>query len=420
VVRAVTWVSLDGEEKSFSVDAAALRRMVTSYLRDTTWDDATRLHRRPPPLFDHWHHLLRGALTLGAGGAAPMDAWRWHPVMDERMPTLLTVSVTPAEPVLAMQDEHALMRATGDGDLVRLCFADGAGAGATFLYDVPDLAVYREAGTLFMVSGYAFVAYGAGGFFDNVVAAVHMRRHYFQLGLLMHLELASLLSFSSRITRAVAEYDPSARQEERFEQMMHTIEDEYLRFIHRFRFTGASNHLQARELTALWRRQLRLPELFDDLHTEITSAMQYLFNRAASRGARTVERLTIIGTLGLVAGLTFSFLGMNVLVQHDELREIFRYPMTVFGNSPGSHITVLHPIYLILGEAGVFALFIAIFSFTTLRILRWVWRATQPDRGQPGSSDVPPILVGPLRWVATLALGSGVAAVAISYLLWFL
>ena len=81
---------------------------------------------------------------------------------------------------------------------------------------------------MFTASGYAFVAFGSGWFFDNVIAAVHMRRHYFQLGLLAHLELASLLSFSSRISRVVAEYDPVRHSAEWFERAMHAIEDEYL------------------------------------------------------------------------------------------------------------------------------------------------------------------------------------------------
>ena len=72
---------------------------------------------------------------------------------------------------------------------------------------------------------------------------------------------------------------------------------------------------------SLWRRHLRLNEIFEDLHTEITSATQYLFNRAASRSARTGQRLSVIATLGVIAGLAFAFLGMNVF-QTDTLGSV--------------------------------------------------------------------------------------------------
>lgn len=212
-------------------------------------------------------------------------------------------------------------------EITRLCFADKASADPypydpRFLRDFEEKQVYgrfRDSGLLYLASGYAFVAYGARqryrdehgkwrSFFEDTIAT-HMRRHYFQMGLLAHFELASLLAFSSRISRAVELHD----SEELFERRMHEIEDEFLQFLHRFRFTALSSHLPARELFDLWRRHLRLKEVFEDLRQEIASATQYLFNRAASRSARMAERLSAIAALGLILGLTFSFLGMNVL-----------------------------------------------------------------------------------------------------------
>ena len=174
---------------------------------------------------------------------------------------------------------------------------------------------------MFTASGYAFVAFGSGWFFDNVIAAVHMRRHYFQLGLLAHLELASLLSFSSRISRVVAEYDPVRHSAEWFERAMHAIEDEYLQYIHRFHFTGASNHVQARAITALLHKHLRLREVFDDLHLELTSATEYLFNRAASRAATMTERLSLIGLFGVIGSLGIGLLSMTLIAEREGLQK---------------------------------------------------------------------------------------------------
>src|SRR5579862_8844707 len=236
------------------------------------------------------------------------------------MPTIATVSVCGKD-----ENPRYFYDRTRSGDLIRLCFADQFDS-STFPYDPEFLAnfntehVYgrfRDRGTLFLASGYAFVAYGvAGAFFENNIAT-HMRRHYFQMGLLAHFELASLLSFSSRISRAVEHHDDA--DPTIFEDRMQAIEDEFLQFVHRFRFTGVSNHTQAHDLFELWRRHLRLDTVFEDLYTEITSATRYLGNRANSRSARMAERLSIIATFGVIFGLAFSFLGMNVLFDASKL-----------------------------------------------------------------------------------------------------
>ena len=205
VVCRVTWHRAD-DARSFEITADTLKGMIGQYLKPTERDPPTRLKRRSPPLFEHWQWLLENALPL-ANARREVDGAAWHHVVDERMPTIATISVTP--PADSALNKLHYFNATHQGDLIRLCFADAAGSDL-FPYDRDSLRdfdkdhtyrAFHHQGTLFMISGYAFVAYGADGFFDEVVAPIHMRRHYFQIGLLAHLELASLLSFSSRISR---------------------------------------------------------------------------------------------------------------------------------------------------------------------------------------------------------------------------
>ena len=323
VVRKVVWHQAGGALPPFEIDADVVKAMIHGYVPGPM-DRHAILAGRTPPLFDHWRCLLPEGLALantvqqsGSGQAS------WRHVVDERMPTITTVSVTSLDQDYPTRDPLCFYNATSRGDLMRLCFADGAGSPSTLPYDRRSLVdfekdhlheAFRDRGTLYMASGFAFVAYGAGRDFDTHVAAHHMRRHYFQLGLLAHLELACLLSFSSRISAVVMDYHPSRDDETKLEDGMRSIQAEYLQFLHRFRFTGASNHVQAQAITDLWRRHLRLPEIFKDLHEEITSATSYLFNRAASRGAKTVERLQVFGILGLMLALTFGFLSANLQV----------------------------------------------------------------------------------------------------------
>jgi hypothetical protein len=122
---------------------------------------------------------------------------------------------------------------------------------------------------------------------------------------------------------------------------MHAIEDEFLQFVHLYRFIGVTNQMQGQELFDFWRRHLRLNEIFEDLHNEITSATRYLFNRAASRGADTSERLSIISTVAVIAGLAFAALGMNVLTQTPPLAALEPDPKvrSVAPDGPLSTIT---------------------------------------------------------------------------------
>jgi hypothetical protein len=335
VVESVTWRRFpsSGADKTFHTDANSVGCMVGKYLEPPEDDDETR-RRRFAPISEHWLWLLEDALPLAPRDKLKDDPrWgadegRWHQVVDDRMPTLTTVSVCGTD-----TNPRYHFDRTRRGDLVRLCFADRY-SGDPYPYD-PDFLEdfeknhvygrFRDSGTLYLASGYSFVAYGAATSFFEDVIATHMRRHYFQMGLLAHFELASLLAFSTRISRAVESHDTDP---EGFEQRMQNIEDEFLQFIHRFRFTGVSNHVQAQELFDLWRRHLRLKDIFDDLLTEISSGTRYLSNRSMSRDTRLTGRLSAIATLGLILALAFSFLGMNVFIDEGTLQRVFNRDIT--------------------------------------------------------------------------------------------
>lgn len=319
VLTNLVWAYRDGRTEPHLPAVCETGPLVKRYLEGDDIDAKDADGRRIPPIFEHWRTLIAGALRLApyeTGGHHP----RWHHVVDERIPTVATVAVEEGG-----GDPRFYFERTRRGDLVRLCFCDHADRDADpydhrFLQSFERHHVYerfRNQGILYLASGYSFVAYGTGGFFENIIGT-HMRRHYFQMALLAHFELATLLSFSTRISRAVGAHDNT----EHFERLMLSIEDEFLQFVHRYRFTQVTNQLQGQELFDLFRRHLRLSAVFEDLRTEITSATAYLFNRAASRSARMTERLSIIATCGLILALAFGFLGMNVIVKGGTLGHV--------------------------------------------------------------------------------------------------
>jgi hypothetical protein len=317
VASSVRWLP-SGKAREISKDT--VEAMVGEFLDVAGDHPNTICPRRHAPILEHWRDVLDDALPLSETGPRKPGGMTWQHVVDERMPTLCTVSITGE---IAGDEKYYYKRIHPD-DIVRLCFADAANYEVPYRvkYDRRELKafntehayeVFRKDGSLYLCAGYSFVAVGAGSFFDTVVAPVHMRRHYFQLGLLAHLELASLLSYSARITRAVRDHKPNVHSDEDLERVMDAIENEYLQYVHRFHFTGASNHVQAQRISALWRKHLRLEDIFDDLHREITSATQYLTDRAATRSAQNIEGLTVIGLFGVIGAMTVATLSAPIL-----------------------------------------------------------------------------------------------------------
>ena len=275
--------------------------------------------------FEWWSALLpeNDAWRLGGLGDA-CAAWRHF--SDDRMPILSWISVTAKD-----GDAACYYRAIRKGDWMRLCFVDSSGADPyaydpDFLdrtwkdhvydrfHDIPDAKgspPEKRTGSRYLVSGYALIAVGCGGFFDTLIQG-HMRRHYYQMMLLSQFELGAMLSFSSRISHAVEEYARD-RSEEEFAAALSEIEHDFLQYVHRFRFTGLTGQLQGIELLDMLRKHMRLNIIYDDLREEVTTANDFLAARSQARQTRAATRLSVVAAMGVAGGLAFSFLGMNVL-----------------------------------------------------------------------------------------------------------
>lgn len=300
-------------------------------------------HEREIPPFE----ALRWLVECDTPGKEDACGWNiapamsknitWRHVADERLPILSSVTLT---------DERAY-RDIDRGNWMRLCFVDKAGqdrfpyasefVDTTWKEHVYDRYHYPEpknadepestdAPARFLMSGYSFLAVSYGWFFENHIR-MHMRRHYYQLMLLAQAELAVMLSFSSRITLSVCDFEEAQAKsrrndvdaEECLSRDLQSIERDFLHYVHRFRFTGVSGQLQPAEMFEKLRKAMKLNLIYNDIKDELTTATGFLHARAEHRMALAGERLNVIAAIGVVAGLGMAFLGMQVLTTPDFL-----------------------------------------------------------------------------------------------------
>lgn len=432
-------------------DAPAFPRSPSTGLDEAFCFTFRDSHPRTAPMFAHWRDILAPLTIAGyeqGGGQADPPVWR-H-VVDDRIPLMSYVSLTGAaaswaqgrndefgSQLCSLPSDHADLHLLNRGDWVRLCYADKAGLDALpynpeFLrnfeadacYDrfFPSEAIAGDTSSRIMFAGYHMNMTGAGWFFDNLMVQ-HFRRHYFQMGLVVNMELASMLAISSRITETTQLYVAArnaaeAKQREASEQFrraMAQIERDFLELTHLYMFRGLSNQLQPMELYDMWRRQLNLDAIYDDLKGELDAAMKVVQTDDESERAdrsmhlgQTANALALLAAFGLVAGIVTGLLGINFLITSDMFAQFFSFlRQQLTGRGGGSAA---------LGLAGHLAVFSAVVSLTSF-LGCGMLRLVAPDlhRAPAGGSGVAESQSAGLskvqRWLAWVGAIAGVAAV---------
>ncbi len=283
-------------------------------LKPSEWIAQVADHRRNP-MDAVWRSVLDPLpIEKSSSDTGP----RWRQIIDERIPSMIYIGA---------RDGSCIDR----DDFVRLCFLDDPGRGdpyaRSFLRGFErkhcyDRHWYGRYGTRYMFSGYSMVMFGTGDPADqhdifHHVLAEHFRRHYFQMGLLIQLQFAALLSLSQRVSEAVK--DKRARGRAEFRRRMLAIEDEVLAFEQRYWFTQVSNQLQAREVYDLWLGNTGVVNIYDEVRAQVRAANAYLDAREQEKQTSASTRLSIVATFGAIVGVSLAFLGMNVLASPDFL-----------------------------------------------------------------------------------------------------
>lgn len=223
-------------------------------------------------------------------------------------------------------------RAIARGDWVRLCFADDPGSStlpyakpflrdfeSRFCYDrffycgveTPGPPGTESDGTKPVVidsavdpsrivnSGYAFSYVGTSDddfFCSPTNGALATFRHiYVEMGLIAHFQRAALLNKSLRLSKLVHKRHgriilPDQRE-------VRDFYDHFVAFTQNFWFDEISPQEQGRELFEMWREQLRIQPLYNEVRQELKDLVEYTELRAGERLNRSILWL---GGLGLI------------------------------------------------------------------------------------------------------------------------
>ena len=269
------------------------------------------------PVASWWRNLLEGMHIEEDDLCEKLPHWR-H-ISDDRMGTMLW---------LMLDDPERLT----DGQWQRLAYADSAGTDFAygigfwrkeeerFFYDRfwSDDKDQSWMKTRYAIAGYHFamVDKGRAGEWSmsRDVFREHFRRHYAQIGLIVHFQFAALLATSNAVSHAVARYARHGSEAD-FTKAINALRQRHLNFTHRYWFTGVSNQIQGRDIYDRWQERLGSETMFREVEQELASATGFLDARAQERAAEAGTRLNVIAAVGLILSIALGALGANVLIE---------------------------------------------------------------------------------------------------------
>lgn len=164
---------------------------------------------------------------------------------------------------------------------------------------------WQKYGTLYGVSRYSFVALTSQGF---TLAAMHMRTIYSRMFELVIIQRASMLRFSSEVTK-VSDLTGASHKEVAIR--IGSLYKEYIRFVNQIYFRNVTVQDQGIELYNMLMEQFASNEQIKDLDEEIGELYQYITLLVDQKRNENGEKLNLLAAAFLPATLLAGFLGMN-------------------------------------------------------------------------------------------------------------
>ena len=274
-------------------------------------------------LFSWWLEILAPLSVEGNqeyGGTPSL-----RQITDARIPALTTISlIDDGRP-------FEVLRSISDADWFRIAEAieEGAGSGRPdaefakmkleeYFYDrfMPSASEASEvesaaSAARFAFAPHHFAAVVAGGSGEPNFTEL-VRRHYRHMQHLCLLEFAAVVGISQRLYKAVnRQVSRKTRQYDRkFRGEILVLQEMFMDFTHRHRFTGVSNELKMGEMFARFRKSMKLDSMYKETKEELQSASNLAFAQRQMRIANSSRWLAIIATTATVIGAIAAIIGL--------------------------------------------------------------------------------------------------------------
>lgn len=192
-----------------------------------------------------------------------------------------------------------------------------------------------EAGTLFGVSRYSFVAL-TGSWFGKERLLPHMQTMYFQMFSLLLAYRASIIKFADEIQ------DTTKQKDDVITNKTKELYKNYLNFLNQLYFKEITAQDQGIELYAQAIKVMNIEKYMGDLDDEINELHNYVDFIEEQKRTKSMDRIALLGSALLLPALITSFFGMNI-IDFDSIKG--QYNILVYAGLGLSFISV--PIILL-------------------------------------------------------------------------
>lgn len=245
------------------------------------------------------------------------DGFSWRHIVDERIPSMTYVAVADPQAVRKSDMQrfawHEDPSSTTFSPYGKSIVDDLEKDGILDIHWQPEADKFTQ--MFFTASGMSVLT--RDDFFGASILPTHFRRHYFQMGLIVQMQYASLLLLSDKLSHALSDMPEAYHKRRKAHDQAHAILEEVLQFTHRYWFPQISNHMQPRLMFDKWQRSLGVQRLYDTVLAEAKEASDFLSREEERVIARNSDRINKIAVLGFVIGVVTGLLGSNTFNQNE-------------------------------------------------------------------------------------------------------
>lgn len=229
-----------------------------------------------------------------------------------------------------------------DPEWMRLAFVDEGGG--SWVYN-PDFLMdtevkkhhfydrFRHWQTRYLVTGYSFLQVCQMNDFSSRVLREHFLHHYYRLCLLAVLQKSSILVLSARLSELLKRFiqaKPTSSERDRYHRECRWLANDFATYMALYDFAEVSNQLQGIELFDMLRGHLHTPRLFQELHQQITFAVQQEFTNYQESITTTVNRWLPVSLALAILGFSYAMdIYSSKFFNENHSADFFDVPRTI-------------------------------------------------------------------------------------------